>query len=175
MCCKKRVLLSRIFYQITRFVSQTKHRVLLRSFGGAFFVLWGIFMISIELIRELHCYKKMYNTLQRTVTDCVGECRDLVVRERLIKAQQESEDIYTGEIYDYKELNEDERVILALLSFIMDTEISRVTDADMKIVNDCVDWSLVLQNKNIELSKEFIEEQVKRIFEKVNEEEGSEQ
>ena len=117
----------------------------------------------------------MYNSLQKTITECIGECRDLVVREKLIKAQQESEDIYTGEIYDYKDLTEDERIVLALLSFIMDTELSRVTDADMKIVDDCIEWSLVMQNKNIELSKEFIEEQVKRIFEKVNEEEGSEQ
>ena len=132
-------------------------------------------MIDISVIRELHCYKRMYNSLQKTITECIGECRDLVVREKLIKAQQESEDIYTGEIYDYKDLTEDERIVLALLSFIMDTEISRVTDADMKIVDDCIEWSLVMQNKNIELSKEFIEEQVKRIFEKVNEEEGSEQ
>lgn len=132
-------------------------------------------MIDISVIRELHCYKRMYNSLQKTITECIGECRDLVVREKLIKAQQESEDIYTGEIYDYKDLTEDERIVLALLSFIMDTELSRVTDADMKIVDDCIEWSLVMQNKNIELSKEFIEEQVKRIFEKVNEEEGSEQ
>ncbi len=117
----------------------------------------------------------MYNSLQETITECIKECRDLVVREKLIKTQQAAEDVYIGEIYDYKELNEDERIIVALLSFIMNTEISRVTDVDMNIVNDCIEWSLVMQNKNIELTKEFIEAQVKKIFAMVNEKEDSEQ
>ncbi len=132
-------------------------------------------MTDIEVIRELHCYKKMYSTLQRTITECIAVCRDLVVKEKLIKVQQETEDIYTGEIYEYKDLNADERIIVALLSFIADTEISRVTDADMKLVDDCVDRSLAIQNKKVELSKEFIEEQIKKIFSLVNEEEDSEQ
>ena len=138
--------------------------VLLRSFGYAFFILWVYFMTNIELIRELHCYKKMYNTLQGTVTDCIEESRDFTVREKLIKAQQEAEDIYTGEIYDSKDLNEDEHTILLLVSFVRDTEISRVTDPNMQIIDDCVEWSLVMQNKKIELSKEFIKEQVSNIF-----------
>lgn len=132
-------------------------------------------MTDLAIIRELHCYKKMYNSLQETITECIKECRDLVVREKLIKTQQAAEDVYIGEIYDYKELNEDERVIVALLSFIMNTEISRVNDGDMSIVNDCIEWSLVMQNKNIELTKEFIEEQVKKIFSMANEKEDSEQ
>ena len=106
----------------------------------------------------------MYKTLQGTVTDCIEESRDFTVREKLIKAQQEAEDIYTGEIYDSKDLNEDEHTILLLLSFIRDTEISRVTDPNMQIIDDCVEWSLVMQNKKIELSKEFIKEQVSNIF-----------
>lgn len=121
-------------------------------------------MTDIEVIRELHCYEKMYSTLQRTITECIAVCRDLVVKEKLIKVQQETEDIYTGEIYEYKDLNADERIIVALLSFIADTEISRVTDADMKLVDDCVNRSLAIQNKKVELSKEFIEEQIKKIF-----------
>ena len=121
-------------------------------------------MTNIEIIRELHCYRKMYNALQATITECIKTCQDFVVREKLMKIQQEAEDIYTGEIYDYKELNEDERIVLALLSFIMDTELSRVSDTDMKIVNDCIEWSLVMQNKNVELSKEFIDKQIKKIF-----------
>ena len=121
-------------------------------------------MTNIEIIRELHCYRKMYNALQATITECIKTCQDFAVREKLMKIQQEAEDIYTGEIYDYKELNEDERIVLALLSFIMDTELSRVSDTDMKIVNDCIEWSLVMQNKNVELSKEFIDKQIKKIF-----------
>ena len=57
----------------------------------------------------------------------------------------------------------------------MNTEISRVKNGDMSIVNDCIEWSLVMQNKNIELTKEFIEEQVKKIFSMANEKEDSEQ
>ena len=89
---------------------------------------------------------------------------DFTVREKLIKAQQEAEDIYTGEIYDSKDMTADERVIAELLSFIRDTEVSRVTDPDMQIVDDCVDWLLVMQNKKIELSEEYIKEQVNKIF-----------
>lgn len=121
-------------------------------------------MTNIELIRELHCYKKMYSTLQRTITKCIEESRDFTVREKLIKAQQEAEDIYTGEIYDSKDMTADERVIAELLSFIRDTEVSRVTNPDMQIVDDCVDWLLVMQNKKIELSEEYIKEQVNKIF-----------
>lgn len=138
--------------------------VLLRSFGYAFFILKVYIMTNIELIRELHCYKKMYSTLQRTITKCIEESRDFTVREKLIKAQQEAEDIYTGEIYDSKDMTADERVIAELLSFIRDTEVSRVTNPDMQIVDDCVDWLLVMQNKKIELSEEYIKEQVNKIF-----------
>ncbi len=132
-------------------------------------------MTDIEVIRELHCYKKMYNCLQRIITESVKLCTDLVVRDKLIKAQQEAEDIYIGEEYEYKDLTADERIIVGLLSFIMDTEISRVTDADMKIVNDCVEWSLVIQNKRVHLPEEFIEEQVNKIFSMTNKNEDSEQ
>ncbi len=57
----------------------------------------------------------------------------------------------------------------------MDTEIDRVTDPDMDLVNYCVEWSLAIQNKKVELSKEFIDEQIKKIFHPENEKEASEQ
>ena len=131
-------------------------------------------MTDIELIRELHCYKKMYNCLQATLTECVETGQDLVVREKLIKAQQEAEDIYTGEIYEYKELSEDERVIMALLKLIMNTEIDR-EDGNMEIVHKCIEWSMAIQNINVELSKEFVEEQISEIFNIANKQKDSEQ
>ncbi len=117
----------------------------------------------------------MYNLMTKTVSDCVDVCRDLVVREKLVKAMQEAEDIYTGEIYEYKTLNADERIIVALLNLLMDTEIDRVTEPDMDFVDYCVKWSLAIQNKKVELSEEFIEEQVNKIFAMANEEKDSEQ
>ncbi len=132
-------------------------------------------MSDVEIIRELHCYKRMYNLLQKTITSCINESRDLVVREKLIKAQQGAEDIYTGEIYDYKELNSDERAILALLKIIIETEIDRVPDGDMRIVEACIDWSLTIQNIKMRVSEDFVKEQVKKIFAKSDEEEDSEQ
>ena len=131
-------------------------------------------MTNIEVIRELHCYKRMYNCLQKTITGCIKECRDLVVREKLMQVQREAEDIYTGEIYEYKALNEDERTIVALLSFIMDNEISRVNDMNMTIIKDCVDWSLAIQNKKSELTKEYIRDKVDEIIAIANETEDSE-
>ncbi len=113
--------------------------------------------------------------MQSSVVECTDICKDTIVKEKLIKAQQETEDIYIGEEYEYKDLTADERIIVELLSFIMDTEISRVTDADIQIVNDCVEWSLAIQNKKVELSKEFIEEQVNKIFNIANKVKDSEQ
>ena len=132
-------------------------------------------MKDIEVIRELHCYKKMYNILQATITECIETGRDLVVREKLIKAQQEAEDIYTGEIYEYKTLTADERIIVALLKLLIDTEIDRVTHPDMDFVNNCIEWLLAIQNKKVELPKDFIDEKIKKIFHPENEEEDSEQ
>ncbi len=138
-----------------------------------FLFFGGAVMTDIEVIRELHCYRKMYSLMQKTVNGCIEECRDLVVREKLVKVMQDAEDIYTGEEYEYKDLNADERIIVALLSYIADTEILYATDADMQLVDDCVDWSLAIQNKKVELSEEFVEEQVKKIFAMANKKYGS--
>lgn len=111
----------------------------------------------------------------KTVSGCVDTCRDLVVREKLIKAMQEAEDIYTGEIYEYKTLNADERIIVALLKLLVDTGIDRVTEPDMELIDYCVEWSLAIQNKKVESSEEFIDEQIKKIFAITDIEKDSEQ
>lgn len=132
-------------------------------------------MIDIMLMRELHCYRKMYHVLFKTINGCVDVCKDLVVREKLIKAMQDAEDIYTGEEYEGKVLTADERIIVELLSFIMDTEISRVKEADMKIVDDCVQWSLTIQDKKIEYSEEEARAKINRILEMAGMKTDSEQ
>lgn len=132
-------------------------------------------MTDIAIIRELHCYKKMYSCLWKIVTECIEECQDVRVRVKLIKAQQDAEDIYTGEIYEAKDLTADERIIVALLGYIADSEIDRVVDTDFGIVDACVDWSLTLQDRKNRLTDEFIEEQVKKILTEVNKKEDSEQ
>ena len=143
--------------------------------SAAHFLFCGcVFMTDIELIRELHCYKNMYNCLQKTITECIKTGIDLVMREKLIKAQQEAEEIYTGEIYDYKTLSADERVIVALLKYIMNSEIER-EDGNMEIVHKCIEWSMAIQNINVELSEEFVKEQLNRIFNTTNKEKDSEQ
>ena len=116
----------------------------------------------------------MYNCLQKTITECIKTGFDPFVREKLIKAQQEAEDIYTGEIYEYKTLSADERAIVALLKFIMNSEIDR-QDGNMEIVHKCIEWSLAIQNINVVLSKEFVEEQMNKISRMLKEQEDSEQ
>ena len=113
--------------------------------------------------------------MTKTVSGCVDICSDLVVREKLIKAMQDAEDIYTGEIYEYKTLNADERIIVALLNLLMETEIDRVTEPDMDFVDYCVEWSLAIQNKKVELSEEFVSEQVNKILSMANIKTDSEQ
>ena len=117
----------------------------------------------------------MYNLMTKTVSGCVDICCDLVVREKLVKAMQDAEDIYTGEIYEYKTLNADERIIVALLNLLMDTEIDRVTNPDMDFVDYCVEWSLAIQNKKVELSEEFVKKQVNKIFHSEENQKDSEQ
>ena len=132
-------------------------------------------MSKIDDIRELHCYKKMYHLMQNAVINCVDICKDPVIKNKLIKAQQDAEDIYTGEIYENKTLNADERIIVALLNLLMDTEIDRVTEPDMDFVDYCVEWSLAIQNKKVELSEEFVSEQVNKILSMANIKKDSEQ
>ena len=57
----------------------------------------------------------------------------------------------------------------------MDTEIDRVKNPDMDFVSYCVEWSLAIQNKKVELSEEFIAEQVKKILAMADIEKDSEQ
>lgn len=54
-------------------------------------------MSDIKTMRELKLYKKMYCHIFNTVTDAIEICDDLKVKEMLIKAQQETEEIYISE------------------------------------------------------------------------------
>ena len=132
-------------------------------------------MSKIDVIRELHCYKKMYHLMQNTVIDCVDTCKDPIIKSKLIKAQQDAENIYTGEEYEIRrDLTVDEIIIILLLSFIREREASREFDVmDIDIIRESVDWLLILQNKKIKLTEEFINQQVAKIFHPENEEKDS--
>jgi hypothetical protein len=70
-----------------------------RSFGCAFFVLGG---------NKMDMYKKMYYHLFNAVTDAIEENNIDDIKKLLIKAQQETEEIYisweeTKEIIDNRE------------------------------------------------------------------------
>ena len=45
---------------------------------------------------ELELYRKMYYHLFNSVTDAIKICKNSTVKELLIKAQQETEEIYIG-------------------------------------------------------------------------------
>lgn len=134
-------------------------------------------MSKINVIEELHHYKKMYRLMQNAVIDCTEICKDPIVKEKLIKVQQEAEDIYTGAEYeDRKYTTPDELIIMLLLTYIKDREGSREIDLiDVDIIRDCVDWLLRLQNKKVELTEGEIEEKVNKIFLFVKNKEDSEQ
>ena len=134
-------------------------------------------MSKINVIEELHHYKKMYRLMQNAVIDCTEICKDPIVKDKLIKVQQEAEDIYTGEEYeDRKYTTPDELIIMLLLTYIKDREASREIDLiDVDIIKDCVDWLLRLQNKKVELTEDEIEERVNKIFLFAKNKEDSEQ
>ena len=51
-------------------------------------------MKDIELKRELELYKKMYYFLFNATTNAINICENDMVKHILIKAQQETEEIY---------------------------------------------------------------------------------
>lgn len=122
-------------------------------------------MSKIDTIRELHCYKKMYNLLQNTVIECADICKDPIIKEKLIKVQQEAEDIYTGEVYVGKALTAEELIIVLLLSYIREREISKgIGLMDTDAIEEAIDWSNALQDIDFEITDEMIEEQTNKII-----------
>ncbi len=132
-------------------------------------------MAEIDIIRELHCYKKMYHLMQNTIIECTDICKDPFVKEKLIKLQQKAEEIYTGEEYEIRrDLTVDEIIIILLLSFIKDKEASKELDImDIDIIREAVEWLLTLQNKKVSLTDELIKQQVLKISNQKNEEKDS--
>ncbi len=122
-------------------------------------------MSKIDTIRELHCYKKMYHLLQKTVIECADICKDPIIKEKLIKVQQEAEDIYTGEVYVGKALTAEELIIVLLLSYIREREISKgIGLMDTDAIEEAIDWSNALQDVDFEITDEMIEEQTNKII-----------
>ena len=134
-------------------------------------------MAEIDVIRELHCYEKMYHLLQKTVIDCAEICKDPIVKEKLLKVQQDAEDIYIGD--EGKTLNyltTDEKIIVLLLTFIREREISKkLGQMNSDVVSEALDWNLALTGVKIELTDEMIKAQINKIFHPENEEKDSEQ
>ena len=134
-------------------------------------------MAEIDTIRELHCYEKMFDHILSAVEECEEICQDPVVKEKLIKVQQEVEDIYIGDEYKtHNYLTPDEKVIVLLLTFIREREISKkLGKMNGDIVKESLDWNIALNSVKIELTDEMIEEQINKIFHSENKAEASEQ
>ena len=133
-------------------------------------------MAEIDIIRELHCYEKIFNHILMTVKECEKICKDTFVKDQLIKVQQEIEDISTGDEYKtYSYLTADEKTVVLLLTYIMDREISKeLGKMDSDIFYESLDWLLTIKGINVTLSDEEINERVAEIFRTINEEEDSE-
>ena len=56
---------------------RTKKRIWVRK--GLACILSVVFMAEIDVIRELHCYEKMFDHILRTVKECEEICKDPVV------------------------------------------------------------------------------------------------
>ena len=123
-------------------------------------------MAEIDIIRELSCYEKMYMHLFKTVDECIEICKDPVVKETLIKAMQEAEDIYLGDeskIHNY--LTTDEKIIVLLLSYIRETEFSKEPEKmDSDIFKEALEWNLALNRVNNPAIDKKLKEHLYKIF-----------
>lgn len=107
-------------------------------------------MTDINLIRDLNAFKKMYSYLFNTLTDAIKVCQDPVVKNMLIKAQQHTEGIYSGECCNSK-MSVDEETIVDLLKLLIKTETDKpVSQQDTEFIDECKDWILDLQNARID-------------------------
>lgn len=103
--------------------------------------------------------------MQKAVVECSDICKDPIIKEKLIRVQQEAEDIYTGEVYVGKALTAEELVIVLLLSYISDREISKgIGLMDTDAIEEAIDWTNALQNVSFEITDEMIKEQINKIF-----------
>lgn len=118
-------------------------------------------MNEINVIRELNAYKKMYNHIFNAVTDAIEVCQDARVKNKLIKAQQHTEGIYTGENLLPRKLSCDEETIVFLLYTVIEKERYKpIAEQDTQLLEDCKDWILDLEENRmseflLELKKEM--------------------
>ncbi len=107
-------------------------------------------MTDITLARELNAYKKMYRHIFNIVTSVIEECQDTRAKYRLIKAQQYTEDIYTGESIRPPKMTVDEETIVVLLRVIIEQESKKsILEQDVKLMEECEDWILDLEEDRI--------------------------
>ena len=75
------------------------------------------------------------------INECSENCNDPVVKEKLIKTQEQINDIIAEENGICQKLTPDEAVIVLLLSFIREKEMNQSNDAfDINILNDAGAW-----------------------------------
>lgn len=127
-------------------------------------------MAEIDIIRELSCYEKMYMQLFKTVDECIEICKEPAVKERLIKVQEEVEDICLGNEYKiHNDLTTDEKIIVLLLSYIRETEFSKDQgQMNMDIFKEALDWNLALNHINNPAIDEKLKEHLYKIFRSEN-------
>ncbi len=98
-------------------------------------------MTDINIARELNAYKKMYRHIFNVVTDAIEECQDAKVKYMLIKAQQYTEAIYTGENFRPQKMSINEETIALLLHILIEQESKKpFTEQDIKLIEECNDW-----------------------------------
>ena len=98
-------------------------------------------MAEINTIKELHSFAKMNKIMLDVINECTEICTDPYVKEKLIKAKEQINDIIAEENGICQKLTPDEAVIVLLLSFIREKEMNQSDDAfDIDILNDAGDW-----------------------------------
>ena len=120
----------------------------MRSFGCAFFVLWGDFMAEINIIRELHNLSETNKIMLEVINECAEICTDPKTKEKLINAIKQVTSISSSNNSVYQILTPDEATIVLLLSFIREKEMNCDNDLfDIDILNDASKWLADFKNK----------------------------
>ncbi len=107
-------------------------------------------MTNITIARELTAYKKMYTHIFNVVTDAIDTCQDARVKYLLKKAQQHTEEIYTGKNFRPEKMTTDEETIALLLHILIEQESKKqIPEQNLKLIEECKEWILDLEEDRI--------------------------
>ena len=104
---------------------------------------------TLGLLRQVYMYKKMYTRNFKAMTKAVEICQDPIVKELLIKCQQDTEELYiTKGAVPPDCMSSEDLIIAYLLAYIRKNEIKVPADYNETLLfKESLDWLKDLSEK----------------------------